>query len=201
MKILLTGFEPFGGESVNPALEAVKLVKAPENVELVKLEIPCVFGKCIDAVIAAVEKELPDAVLCVGLAAGRAALTPERVAINVRDARIPDNEGYQPVDEPVDNAGPAAYFATLPIKEMVKAIEDAGIPATVSNTAGTFCCNDVMYGLLSYLEDTTPEVMGGFIHVPCIPEQLPRFAEGTPALTLAEIVKGLEAALSAIVKA
>lgn len=201
MKILLTGFEPFGGESVNPALEAVKLVKAPENVELVKLEIPCVFGKCIDAVIAAVEKELPDAVLCVGLAAGRAALTPERVAINVRDARIPDNAGYQPVDEPVDNAGPAAYFATLPIKEMVKAIEDAGIPATVSNTAGTFCCNDVMYGLLSYLEDTTPEVMGGFIHVPCIPEQLPRFAEGTPALTLAEIVKGLEAALSAIVKA
>lgn len=201
MKILLTGFEPFGGESVNPAFEAVKLVKAPENVELVKLEIPCVFGKCIDAVIAAVEKELPDAVLCVGLAAGRAALTPERVAINVRDARIPDNAGYQPVDEPVDNAGPAAYFATLPIKEMVKAIEDAGIPATVSNTAGTFCCNDVMYGLLSYLEDTTPEVMGGFIHVPCIPEQLPRFAEGTPALTLAEIVKGLEAALSAIVKA
>ena len=201
MKILLTGFEPFGGEIVNPALEAVKLVKAPENVELVKLEIPCVFGKCIDAVIAAVEKELPDAVLCVGLAAGRAALTPERVAINVRDARIPDNAGYQPVDEPVDNAGPAAYFATLPIKEMVKAIEDAGIPATVSNTAGTFCCNDVMYGLLSYLEDTTPEVMGGFIHVPCIPEQLPRFAEGTPALTLAEIVKGLEAALSAIVKA
>ena len=201
MKILLTGFEPFGGESVNPALEAVKLVKAPENVELVKLEIPCVFGKCIDAVIAAVEKELPDAVLCVGLAAGRAALTPERVAINVRDARIPDNAGYQPVDEPVDNAGPAAYFATLPIREMAKAIEDAGIPATVSNTAGTFCCNDVMYGLLSYLEDTTPEVMGGFIHVPCIPEQLPRFAEGTPALTLAEIVKGLEAALSAIVKA
>lgn len=201
MKILLTGFEPFGGESVNPALEAVKLVKAPENVELVKLEIPCVFGKCIDAVIAAVEKELPDAVLCVGLAAGRAALTPERVAINVRDARIPDNAGYQPVDEPVDNAGPAAYFATLPIKEMAKAIEDAGIPATVSNTAGTFSCNDVMYGLLSYLEDTTPEVMGGFIHVPCIPEQLPRFAEGTPALTLAEIVKGLEAALSAIVKA
>lgn len=201
MKILLTGFEPFGGEIVNPALEAVKLVKAPENVELVKLEIPCVFGKCIDAVIAAVEKELPDAVLCVGLAAGRAALTPERVAINVRDARIPDNTGYQPVDEPVDNAGPAAYFATLPIKEMVKAIEDAGIPATVSNTAGTFCCNDVMYGLLSYLEGTTPEVMGGFIHVPCIPEQLPRFAEGTPALTLAEIVKGLEAALSAIVKA
>lgn len=201
MKILLTGFEPFGGESVNPALEAVKLVKAPENVELVKLEIPCVFGKCIEAVIAAVEKELPDAVLCVGLAAGRAALTPERVAINVRDARIPDNAGYQPVDEPVDNAGPAAYFATLPIREMVKAIEDAGIPATVSNTAGTFCCNDVMYGLLSYLEDTTPEVMGGFIHVPCIPEQLPRFAEGTPALALAEIVKGLEAALSAIAKA
>ncbi len=200
MKILLTGFEPFGGEPVNPALEAVKLVKAPQGTELVKLEIPCLFEKCIEEVVRAAEAEKPDAIVCVGQAAGRAAVTPERVAINVMDARIADNGGYQPADLPIREGGPAAYFATLPVKAMVAAINEAGVPGSLSNSAGTFCCNDVMYGVLHWAAENGVPVKAGFIHVPCIPEQLPRFKEGTPALPLGDIAKAIEAALGALVK-
>ena len=198
MKILLTGFEPFGGEPVNPALEAVKLVQAPQGVELIKLKIPCVFGLCIETVVQAIEQHKPDAVLCIGQAAGRDKLTPERVAINIMDARIADNAQNQPVDEPVCGDGPDAYFATLPVKAMVKAINEAGVPAAVSNTAGTFCCNDVMYGVLHHLARRCSDITAGFMHVPCIPEQLCRMKEGTPALPLEDITKGIEAALQAI---
>ncbi len=198
MKILLTGFEPFGGEPVNPSIEAVKLAKAPEGVGLVKLEIPCLFEKCIEEVMKAVRREKPDAVVCVGQAGGRAAVTPERVAINMMDARIADNGGYQPQDEPIRKDGPAAYFATLPVKAMVAAMNGAGVPAALSNTAGTFCCNDVMYGVLHGIAKEGLGIRAGFIHVPCIPEQLPRFKEGTPALPLADIAKALEAGLKAI---
>lgn len=198
MKILLTGFEPFGGEPVNPALEAVKLVKAPEGIELVKLEIPCVFDLCTEKVLEAIEAEQPDAVLCIGQAEGRDKLTPERVAINIKDARIADNKGNQPVDEPCSAEGHDAYFATLPIKGMVKAMQEAGVPAAVSNTAGTFCCNNVMYGVLHYLHRKCSDISAGFMHVPCIPEQLERMKPGTPALPLETIVKGIEASLTAI---
>ena len=200
MKILLTGFDPFGGENVNPALEAVKLVKAPAGAALVRLEVPTVFGKSIDTVLEAVRLHRPDAVVCVGQAAGRAGITPERVAINLMDASIPDNEGNQPCDRPVYPDGENAYFSTLPVKAMVEAIKAAGVPASLSNTAGTFVCNQLMYGLLYHTSREFPGIRGGFVHVPCIPEQAERTEGNLPSLPLPEIVRGLEAALAVLAK-
>lgn len=152
MKILLTGFDPFGGEEVNPSLEAVKHVTAPSGAELIKLEVPTVFGASIDAVLKAMRQHRPDAVVCVGQAAGRAGITPERVAINIADASLPDNAGNQPCDEPIYPDGDAAYFSTLPVKAMVAAIQAAGLPASLSNTAGTFVCNQLLYGVLYHIK-------------------------------------------------
>ncbi|MBR0440321.1 MAG: pyroglutamyl-peptidase I, partial [Firmicutes bacterium] len=152
----------------------------------------------IQVVMDAVRREKPDAVLCVGQAGGRDKVTPERVAINVMDARIADNGGYKPSDVCIREDGPAAYFATLPVKAMTAAINEAGVPTALSNTAGTFCCNDVMYGVLHEITKEGLPVKAGFMHVPCIPEQLPRFKEGTPALPLEDIARAVEAALKAI---
>lgn len=199
MKLLLTGFDPFGGQPINPALEAVKLVADKVgNVEVVKLEVPTVFYKSIDTVAAAIEKEKPDAVVCVGQAGGRYDITPERVAINVNDARIPDNEGQQPLDGPIFADRETAYFTTLPIKAMVAAIREAGIPASVSNTAGTYVCNHLMYGVLYTLAKKYPGVRGGFIHVPFIPSQTVNRPTPAPSMSVEVIAKGLEAAIKAI---
>ena len=197
MKLLLTAFTPFDGERINPALEAVKLVKDKiGNLLIVKLEVPTVFGKSIDTVREAIEREKPDFVLSIGQAGGRAEITPERVAINLNDARIPDNEGNQPIDEPVFPDGENAYFSTLPVKAMVEAIRKEGLPSSLSNSAGTYVCNHLMYGVLYYL-DKRPSMKAGFIHVPYIPEQTKNKKE-MPALELSEIVRGLEAAITAI---
>ena len=187
-RVLLTGFTPFGGERINPALEAVKRVRCPEA-ELRILEVPTVFGDSARLVTAEMDAFRPDVVLCVGQAAGRSAVTPERVAINVDDARIPDNAGQQPVDAPIVPGGPAAYFAT------VLAIREAGVPSELSNSAGTYVCNHLLYCVLHH---AGPGVRAGFIHVPCIPEQ----TEGTdrPSLPLAQLVTALEAAVSACCK-
>ena len=199
MKILLTGFDPFGGERVNPAWEAVKLVKAPAEAELVRLVVPTVFGRSVATVLEAVRLHRPDVVVCVGQAAGRSEITPERVAINIADASIPDNEGSQPCDAPIVPEGENAYFSTLPVKAMVEAIKAAGLPASLSNTAGTFVCNQLMYGLLYHLSREFSGMRGGFIHVPCIPEQAARMEKPVPSLPLPEIVRGLEEALSVLV--
>ena len=197
MKLLLTAFTPFDGEKINPALEAVKLVKDRiGNLLIVKLEVPTVFGKSIDTVREAIEREKPDFVLSIGQAGGRADITPERVAINLDDARIPDNEGNQPIDEPIFPDGKNAYFSTLPVKAMVEAIRKEGLPSSLSNSAGTYVCNHLMYGVLYYL-DKRPVIKAGFIHVPYIPEQTKNKKE-MPALELSEIVRGLEAAITAI---
>ena len=196
-KILLTAFTPFDGEKINPALEAVKLVKDRiGNLLIVKLEVPTVFGKSIDTVREAIEREKPDFVLSIGQAGGRAEITPERVAINLNDARIPDNEGNQPIDEPIFPDGENAYFSTLPVKAMVEAIRKEGLPSSLSNSAGTYVCNHLMYGVLYYL-DKRPGIKAGFIHVPYIPEQTKNKKE-MPALELSKIVRGLEAAITAI---
>ncbi len=197
MKILLTGFDPFGGEQVNPALEAVKRVAVPDF-ELVKLTVPTVFEEAAQVVLDAIESHRPDAVVCVGQAGGRSQITPERVAINIIDARIPDNKGNQPKDCPVVKEGPAAYFSTLPIKDMVSAMEAAGIPAAVSNTAGTFVCNCLMYRVLHALAVSGRQIPAGFIHVPYIPEQTGNREEAVPSLPLDQIIRGLEAALYAL---
>lgn len=199
MKILLTAFDPFDGDSVNPALESIRLL--PDQIgtiEIIKLEVPTIFGKSIDTVNAAIEKELPDAVLCIGQAGGQYDLTPERVAINIDDARIKDNEGNQPIDQPIYPDGAPAYFSTLPIKAMVKNIRAAGIPASVSNSAGTFVCNHLMYGLLHTLSNRYPHIRGGFMHVPYTPGQVVNLSSPAPCLSARDIAAGIEAALMAI---
>lgn len=199
MKILLTGFEPFGGESINPAKEAVKLVKDEiKGAQIVKCYVPVVFGKAIDTVYEAIKKENPDAVLLIGQAGGRYEMTPERVAINCDDARIPDNEGNSPVDQPVFADGAAAYFSTLPIKKMVEYMKAANVPAAISNTAGTYVCNHLMYGVRYYLEKEFPNTIGGFMHVPFLHEQVMNKKE-TASLSKDDVVKGIEASLEAIV--
>lgn len=199
MKVLLTAFDPFGGEPINPALEAVKLVSDKVgDVQVVKLEVPTVFGKSIDTVAAAMEKEKPDAVLCIGQAGGRYDLTPERVAINQDDARIKDNEGNQPIDKPIFEDGAPAYFATLPIKAMVQAIRAAGVPSSVSNSAGTFVCNHLMYGVLYTIAKKYPGMRGGFMHVPFVPSQVVNRPTPAPCLNMNDIAKGIEAAITAI---
>lgn len=199
MKILVTGFDPFGGEPINPALEAVKAL--PETIlgaEVVKLEIPTVFGKSAEVVKAAILAEKPDVVLAIGQAGGRFSITPERIAINVDDARIPDNEGNQPIDVPIQADGAAAYFTQLPIKAMVKQIRDAGYPAALSNSAGVFVCNHIMYQVLYLIDKEFPNMQGGFIHVPFIAQQVVN-KPNQPYMSLADITASLEKAIEAIV--
>lgn len=199
MKLLLTGFDPFGGQPINPALEAVKLVADKiGNIEIVKLEVPTVFYKSIETVDKAIAEVKPDVVLCIGQAGGRYDITPERVAINVNDARIADNEGKQPLDGPIFEDGDAAYFTDLPIKAMVANVREAGIPASVSNTAGTFVCNHLMYGVLYLAAKKYPGLRGGFIHVPFIPSQVVNRPTPAPCLSVEMIAQGLEACIRAI---
>ena len=198
MKILLTAFEPFGGEAINPAKEALALVSDEvAGARIIKMEVPVVFGKAIETVLQAMKKEKPDAVLCVGQAGGRAGMTPERVAINIDDARIPDNAGNQPVDSPIFPDGAPAYFSSLPVKAMVQMIRDAGVPASLSNTAGTYVCNHLMYGVLYHIDKSFPGMKGGFMHVPFMHEQV-MDKQNTPSLSREDIACGIEAALQAI---
>lgn len=200
MKVLVTGFEPFGGEIVNPALEAVKrLDDQIAGAEIVKAELPTVFKKSIQKLEELIDSEKPDVAICVGQAGGRFDITVERVAINVDDARIPDNEGNQPIDELIFEDGATAYFAKLPIKAMVREITNNKIPASVSNSAGTFVCNHIMYGLLYLIDKRYPDMKGGFIHVPYIPEQVLN-KKNTPSMSLQDIVKGLTSAIKAAVE-
>lgn len=199
MKILVTGFDPFGGEKINPALEAVRgLSDNIKGAEIKKIEIPTVFGKSAEVVKVAIEEFHPDVVLNIGQAGGRFGLTPERVAINVDDARIPDNENNQPIDETIQEQGKAAYFTQLPVKAMVTAIKAAGLPGAVSNTAGTFVCNHIMYQVQYLIDTQYPSIKGGFMHVPFIPEQVLEKAN-QPFMNLMDMTKGLTAAIEAIV--
>ncbi len=200
MKVLVTGFDPFGGESINPAWEAVKVIRDEiAGAEIVKMQIPTVIGKSIAKVHAKMAEIHPDIVIAVGQAGGRFGVTPERVAININDARIPDNEGNQPIDEPIFTDGDTAYFTNLPVKAMVQAIKDAGYPSSLSNTAGTYICNHVMYGILYYIQKEFPDVRGGFIHVPFAASQVVD-KPNTPSMAIADITAALEAAIQAAVE-
>ena len=187
-KLLITGFDPFGGASINPAWEAVKLL--PEEIadfEVHKLEIPTVFGLATEKVLEKAAEIQPAVILCIGQSGGRGSVTPERIGVNIRDAKIADNAGNRPVGEVVAPDGPAAYFSTVPVMSMADAIQAAGLPGQVSNSAGAFVCNDTLYGLLHHYADTPVKV--GFIHVPWLPEQ------GSPSLPLAQTAAALEAAI------
>ncbi len=200
MKILITGFSPFGGSATNASLDAVRAL--PCNIadaEIVTVEIPTVFRKSIDCLRNAIKEHQPDVVICVGQSGSRSMITPERVAINLMDARIPDNEGNQPRGEPIAADGPDAYFSTLPIKDMVSAMQKAGIPSEVSNTAGTYVCNQLMYGLLHIIHTEHPEISGGFIHVPLTSVQA-ALKKNAPGMAISDITKGLLLAIEQILK-
>ncbi|MBU3103036.1 pyroglutamyl-peptidase I [Clostridium gasigenes] len=200
MRALIIGFDPFGKENINPALEAVKLL--PENIagaEIIKLEIPTVFGKSLEKIEEAIIKHSPNIVISVGQAGGRFGVTPERVAINLDDARIKDNEENQPIDVSIFEDGENAYFSSLPIKSMVFEMSEEGIPSSVSNTAGTFVCNHVMYGILYLTNKKYPGIKSGFIHVPYIPSQVIR-KPNMPSMSLEDICKGLEISIKAAVE-
>ena len=194
MKALVTGFEPFGPDAVNPSREAVlRLSSRLGDLTIETRIVPTVFGRAIAALEDAIVTTQPDIVLGVGLAGGRAELSLERVAINVDDARIPDNDGQQPIDQPIVAGGPAAYFTGLPVKRAVAALREAGLPAIVSNTAGTFVCNHIFYGLMHLVASRRPPVRGGFLHVPYLPEQAAGLAGiQVPSMALDDIVRGIE---------
>jgi pyroglutamyl-peptidase len=200
MKALVTGFEPFADDLVNPSAEALqRLPPRIGEVTVATWVLPTVFDRALNVLGEAVVAAAPDIVLGVGLAGGRAALSLERVAINVNDARIPDNAGRQPIDRPIVADGPAAYFASLPIKAAVAAMRQAGLPAMVSNTAGTFVCNHVFYGLMHLAAIRHPGMRGGFLHVPYLPEQAARNANSlgdAPSMALDDIVRGIEIVLA-----
>ncbi|MED4750896.1 pyroglutamyl-peptidase I [Brevibacillus choshinensis] len=196
--ILVTGFDPFGGETMNPAWESVKRLKEGSSADY-KLEvrqIPTVFDKSLKYLKEAIKETSPDIVFCIGQAGGRPDITIERVAINVNDARIPDNEGSQPIDTEVVEGGPVAYWSTLPIKAIVKELREKGVPASVSQTAGTFVCNHIFYGLMHTISTLNPSIRGGFIHIPYLPEQAARLV-GQPSMAVETIVQGLRVAIEA----
>ncbi|MEZ3434692.1 MAG: pyroglutamyl-peptidase I [Lachnospiraceae bacterium] len=201
MKVLVTGFDPFGGEPVNPAFEAVKML--PDEIagaEIIKLEIPTVFSKCGPAVEEGIKKYEPDVVINVGQAGGRSCVTIEQVGINLAEARIPDNAGEQPSDEALQEDGAPAYYATIPVKAIVKNIRDHGIPCHISYTAGTYVCNCIMYNVLHMAATKYTNIRAGFIHVPFAAEQAVGKPNGTPFMSLEMIAKSLEYAIEATVK-
>ncbi len=201
MKLLVTAFEPFGEDAVNSSEETLRMI--PERIDgarIISVCLPVVFGKSVDMLRDVVERERPDAVLCLGQAGGSTELTPERVAINLEDASLPDNAGQQPSDAVIFPDGPAAFFSTLPVRKMTDAIREEGLPARMSNSAGTFVCNQLMYGLLYYLEREFPGVPGGFLHLPYLKEQADAHP-GSFGLSREELAKGVMAAIRAVIAA
>lgn len=190
--LLITGFEPFGGEQINPSWEAVsRLPNQINGYALTKLLISVVFGVAAENVLRAAEELHPDVILCIGQAGGRGAITPELVAINLRYAKIPDNEGFEPKDEPIIAGGTCAYFSTLPVRQMAEAVNNAGVASQVSYSAGAYVCNDLLYTLLAHFEGSQTRV--GFIHIPYCKEQ-----SKEPAMEISEMVKGLTVAIENI---
>ena len=192
--LLITGFDPFGGESINPSWEAVsRLPQTIGQYQLTKLQIPTVFGEAAKVVLDTSAQLQPDVIICVGQAGGRRGITPEVIGINLREASIPDNAGFTPVNTPVIPGGPDGLFATVPVREMVAALRRAEIPAALSYSAGSFVCNDVLYTLLHHFRDSSTLV--GFIHVPFLPQQA---GEKVPSLPLETIIHGLTLAIQAL---
>jgi len=194
--VLLTGFEPFNGETINPAWEAVRALDGwnGPGFTVVARQLPCVFGVANEVLARAIAALSPQLVIAVGQAGGRSDLTLERVAINVDDGRIADNAGRQPIDDAIVAGGPAAYFSTLPIKAIVERLRQAGLPASVSQTAGTFVCNHVFYGLMHATAGSGSAIRAGFIHIPYLPQQAAAHP-GAASMALADMVAGLRLAV------
>ena len=198
MKCLVTAFEPFDKEPINPTMLMLeRLTKDLDGHEILKQVLPTTFGESAEIALARIAEVEPDVVLCLGQAGGRAAMTLERVAININDATIPDNAGAQPVDEPIVPDGPAAYFSTLPNKAIVKAMREAGIPAAISNSAGTYVCNQILYAVLHFIAENKLPTKAGFMHVPYLPVQVVE-KPSMPSMSLDDMVRALEVAIRAI---
>lgn len=191
-KALITGFEPFGGENINPSWEVAKILAKQPHIDAVQL--PCVFDRSLDVLRKKIQALRPDVVICIGQAGGRSSIEIERVAINLNDASIPDNQGNQPIDTAIVPHAPAAYFTTLPAKAMVQAVKNAGVPASLSLSAGSYVCNHAMFGLLHFLAENFPQTRGGFIHIPFLPEQGVQH-RNAPTMALDTLVKGLNIAV------
>lgn len=200
MRILVTGFDPFGEDKENPSTEILKKMSDEiSGAEILKIEVPTVFNKSLDFIVEAMSRLKPDVVISLGQAGGRTAISIERVAINVDDARIKDNEGNQPIDEPIDPSGPNALFSSLPIKAITQELKAKNIPAVVSNTAGTFVCNHVMYGVLRHIEKERLDIRAGFIHIPYETRQVIQ-KPSMPSMNLMDMVKGIEIAIKVIIQ-
>jgi pyroglutamyl-peptidase len=197
MTVRLTGFEPFDKDTVNPSWEVARALAGwtfeaqGRTARVHAVQLPCVFGAANDVLLRALDEFRPQLVVCLGLAGSRTDITPERVAINVNDARIPDNAGAQPIDTPVAEEGPVAYWSTLPIKAIARDLRAAGVPASVSNTAGSFVCNHVFYALMHALAQQADQARGGFVHLPLLPEQAARIP-GAPSMALSTQVEGIQ---------
>lgn len=194
--VLITGFEPFAGDTQNPS-QLIALELAGRTIAgrpVMTAILPCVFGQSVKALQNAIRKHDPELVICLGQAGGRSGLALERVAINIDDAPIPDNAAQRPIDQPIAKNGPAAYWSTLPVKAMTRAIALAGIDASLSQTAGTYVCNHVFYGLMRTLKRRSG-ILGGFIHVPFLPEQSQRQGRNAPFMLLPQMVRGIEVAI------
>lgn len=198
MRILVTAFDPFGGETCNPAEAVLSLLPGMVGgAAIIPLVVPTAFGRSLEMVIQAIRTYHPDAVVCLGQAGGRSGITVEHAAINWMDAAIQDNLGQQPVDERINASGPEAYFATLPVRAMVSAMRDAGLPAGISLSAGAFVCNYLMYGVLHYLRKEDLGVKAGFIHLPFLPVQA-EGRKGIPSMPLEDMVRGIVLGITAL---
>ncbi|RAL26756.1 pyroglutamyl-peptidase I [Thermoflavimicrobium daqui] len=195
-KVLLTGFTPFAGESLNSSWEVVRQLQSTSltNAQVYIVQVPTVFQKSLKLLQEKIAQIRPEIVICVGQAGGRCEIAVERVALNIDDARIPDNDGYQPIDQPVIPDGPNAYWSTLPTKAIVKQIRLGGIPATVSYSAGTFVCNHLFYGLAHEITTKYPKMKGGLIHIPYLPNQVNK-CSNLPSMSLDISMKAIEIAI------
>ena len=196
MKVLLPGFEPFGGETINPSWEMVKAAQAPAGMQLEKMLLPVSFRKAPALIEEKIKSLRPDVILSLGQAGGREGISLERSAVNLADARLADNDGVQPRDEALQAAGPAAYFSTLPLRRMEAALWEAGLPASLSNTAGLYVCNAVFYTAARLAESLNPALRAGFVHVPYLPEQAAD--KEAPSLSLEEDIRALEIILGCL---
>jgi pyroglutamyl-peptidase len=194
--VLVTGFDPFENEPINPSWEAVRTLDGQgiAGADIVARQLPTIFGESNKVLGKLLQTLRPDVVIAVGQAGGRAEMAIERIAINVDDARIADNAGKQPIDIAIASDGPAAYFSTLPIKAIVQTLREAGVPAGVSQSAGTYNCNHLFYGLMHHIATRAPHVRGGFIHVPTTPELAARHA-GRPSLAIDTQIEGIRLAV------
>ena len=192
MRVLITAFEPFGGEKINPAMQILESLMAPKGMIADKMALPVVFGLAEEKAIARIRSHPANAVVMLGQAGGRSAITVERIAVNLDDASIPDNAGNQPFEKPIREGGSDAYFSTLPVRDMVNRIQAAGVRGAISLSAGTFVCNHLMYSVLDYLNGSN--VRAGFIYVPYLPQQ----TQTAPSMPLEEMLRGIRAALEAL---